>query len=87
MQGKLSVFSQAIDTLIQQSFAFNAPDAAFVDLVIKSNHAYPPRKYVDFYEINFTGTLIPEPTTILLLSTGLIGLLGFGIRHRRRKQS
>jgi hypothetical protein len=28
---------------------------------------------------------IPEPTTILLMSCGLLGLLGIGIRHRKKK--
>ncbi len=26
---------------------------------------------------------VPEPTTLLLLSLGLVGLIGYGWRHRR----
>ena len=33
---------------------------------------------------SFSGTVTPEPGTTLLLATGLLGLLGFGIVRRRR---
>jgi len=31
-------------------------------------------------------TVIPEPTTILLMGCGLLGLFGIGIRHRRKNK-
>ena len=37
----------------------------------------------DLQEIN-TASAIPEPSTILLLGTGLLGLLGYGWRQRKR---
>jgi len=34
-------------------------------------------------EIQAYGTAVPEPTLLILLCSGLLGLLGFGIRFRR----
>jgi hypothetical protein len=68
---------------------------AFLDLVINSNHATSPtRNYALFYEINFTGidptlpelpggAAVPEPSTMLLLGSGLRGLWGFRRKFKK----
>ena len=56
------------------------------------NSGAPSTNFYHLYGISAPLTVpepqpIPEPTTILLLSTGLVGLLGIGIRRKRKKQS
>ncbi|MCP4267270.1 MAG: PEP-CTERM sorting domain-containing protein [Candidatus Brocadiaceae bacterium] len=37
-------------------------------------------------EVDDQGTPIPEPTTFLLLSIGIVGLAGAEVRRRRKKK-
>lgn len=54
-------------------------DVAHVELTINSNHDMANRVYAGFYEVNFEGTLVPEPCTMTLLAAGGLAL----IRRRR----
>ena len=41
----------------------------------------------DTFLIQFTPTPVPEPTSLALLSTGVVGLLGYGLRRRGTRSS
>jgi len=75
-----SFSSTALDTLAPQAYTFSAPNVAFVDLTITSNHQVG--QYVDFYEINFTGlAAVPEPST---WGVGILGVLALAVFQRKR---
>jgi hypothetical protein len=71
----------AADTFAQQDYAFAGANVAKVQLTINSNHqAITPRQYVNFHEIAFTGTPVPEP----MPSSALALLLASSwLAHRR----
>jgi hypothetical protein len=42
-----------------------------------------PDQYIDNITLNTTATPTPEPSTLLSLATGLLGLMGMGLRRKR----
>ena len=57
----------------------NSSEARYVRLDITSNS-----EWVSLIEVSFDGTAVPEPSTLALLSAGLIGLLCYAWRKRRQ---
>ena len=77
---EIDTFSDsATDTLAKQAFGLDVEDVAHVELTINSNHDMANRVYAGFYEVNFEGTLVPEPCTMTLLAAGGLAL----VRRRR----
>lgn len=74
----------AADLLAQQTFVFPAISAAFVDLIVSSNHLPSTRTYAVFHEINFEGVAtVPVPASFWLLGTAVGVAARFGVRRRR----
>lgn len=74
----------AADLLAQQAFVFPAVNAAFVDLIVSSNHLPSTRTYAVFHEINFEGVAtVPVPASFWLLGTAVGVAARFGVRRRR----
>lgn len=74
----------AADLLAQQAFEFPAVNAAFVDLIVSSNHLPSTRTYAVFHEINFEGVAtVPVPASFWLLGTAIGVAARFGVRRRR----
>jgi hypothetical protein len=42
---------------------------------------------IDYNDLVFSVTAAPEPASVALMATGLIGLAGFGVARRRRRSS
>lgn len=68
-------------------FGFAPVNASFVRMRITSNHGDPAN--VVFGEVAFEALPIPEPSSLILLSFGALGLVGPGFRrhHRIREAS
>jgi hypothetical protein len=63
-------------------FAFAPTEASFIRIEGLSNHSGSATERLFIGETIFEGTLVPEPTTCLLLGSGLAAL-GFS-RERKR---
>jgi hypothetical protein len=81
--GGPSVFARETgNTSSPQIFSFTAVNAAFFRFVVLSNYGDPGQ--TGFAEVGFNRvTAVPEPTTMLLLGTGLAGI-GAKVRSRRK---
>ena len=64
----------------EQDFALNAVTAKYVKMTITANFG---SDRVGATEIKFVGTAVPEPLSLVLLVTGLLGLLAFAWRKRK----
>jgi hypothetical protein len=81
-------FTQApgTDTYTGEDYALTAANARYVRFdVLSTFGATMPSaaNYASIAEIRFQGTAVPEPSTIVLLTTGTIGLLAYAWRHRK----
>jgi hypothetical protein len=76
-------FSAPLGQLAEAEFIFAEVvlGVSRVDLVVLNSHPYFGNR-IEIREVAFTGTLIPEPNTALLLGVGLVGL---GIKRRSRR--
>ncbi len=78
-QGEFKLFSLSIDAPLGTSVHFDAytlmPEGVLADLVIDE---FAP------FSHDGTTTIVPEPGTILLMSTGLLGMGLSAIRRRKR---
>ncbi len=75
-------FSAPLGQLVEAEFIFDEVvlGVSRVDLVVLNSHPYFGNR-IEIREVAFTGTLIPEPNTALLLGFGLLGL---GVKRRQR---
>lgn len=65
-----------------QSMMLGGIEARYVKLDIISNHG-DANWFAGLNEVDFYGTVVPEPSTTALLAVGAAGLLLLGIRRRR----
>lgn len=80
------IFAEAphLDTYAGEDYYFSAPVLAkAVKFVINSNFQYSDGSYSGLSEVRFMGTPTPEPSTVVLATTALIGLLAYAWRKRR----
>ena len=81
-------YRAALDPLPRQSFPFGQDVIArYVEFTPLNNHfggPDPGGDRVGLSEIAFENVPVPEPSTLALAALGLLGLLGWGRRNRRR---
>ncbi len=76
-----------LDTVLASGDPYN-PDNTFVGAIAGESQAFlqaystSGAGYVTIEEVTVAGVLVPEPSTIILLLTGALGLLAYRIRRR-----
>ncbi len=77
-------FSAPVGQTVSEEFIFGevVPGVGRVDLVVLNSHPGTFNQ-IEIREVAFTGTVIPEPSTALLMGLGLTGLAAKGRRRIR----